>query len=268
MLNQIFSEQEESLVSSAKSALYYPSGNISETIRSIFKGTEPERAAEILEVTLGQVGFEQKQRREYVLAAVGVTPSKQLIENELYVRALGDYGNNTDELSRFLTEAKIDQKTLPVPTQVSSEIIEQAKVYGTVANSLDELYTEALYRKRIMPIMTLLKRLSPDELTGLITGIKDFITRVKQLGNDIIVKNPDFSPAIMGLLERSGLLMLAQRRDTIGQKLLLCGDILLAAGVLAANAKQNSALNEEQTAAAAGLWLYNSEGPPLAEEIL
>ncbi len=267
----VFSEQEEALVEALKSSIYYPAGPVLASVSSQLKSVELEAAAEILETALTQVGFEQKQRRDFVLSSLGIAPPVgKARDAELFVRLIADSSGDTGQLRGLITDSGIDQKIFPPPSTIQAETLEQAKIYGEAANALESFYSEALYQKRVKPIIELLKKLTPEQLENVLGQTKDFIARVQQLGSgsDILVKDPDFSPAMKELLTKTGLSVLANQLETIGKRLSLCSNILLAAGVLTANAKQGSILNDEQMGLAAGLWLYGTQGAPTAEEIL
>lgn len=271
MIDEVLTEEEEKILEQLKGLFYYPSDSVWASVARLIKPFQLERAAEILEVGVIQIGFEQKQRRDFVLSSLGIVPPAERIRDaELFVRMVADSNGDVSRLRSLMADSKIDEKTFPAPSTIQAETLGQAKIYGEAASALEGFYSEALYQKRVKPIMELLKKLTPEQLESVLVQTKDFIIRVQQLGSgsDVLVKDPDFSPAMKELIAKTGLSVLADQLQTIGERLSLCSNITLAAGVLSANAKQGSALSDEQAGLAAGLWLYGTQGTPLAQEIL
>ena len=268
MAGEIFTEQEEQILEQLKSVIFYSEGSILSEARRILKFSEKERAADILETALSQIGFEQKQRRDYVLSSMGInTEEAKTVDAEVFVRAVGNYGNNQAQIQNLVFSAKLDSSLFKF-TNTTDEVLEQARTFNVVASNLENMFSNFLYEKRIKPIVALLKKLPPDRLNSVLAQTKDYIQRVQRLGNDIIQKNPDFSNAMQQLFELTGLNVISDHKETIGQKLEFCGDILLVAGILNTSKNQDNKLTDEQIQRATGMWLYNLEGSPLAEEML
>ncbi len=105
-------------------------------------------------------------------------------------------------------------------------------------------------------------------MQSVIEQTKDYIHRVEQLGDDIIIKNPDFSNAMKQLFELTGLSIVSNKQETIGQKMGFCGDVLLSAAALNYSRTQGVPLSEESMERLTGGWLLKTEGTPAAEDIL
>lgn len=267
-VGNIFTDAEDLLIESLKSAFYY-SNDISVTeIKKVLSNIDNERASELLQTALSQVEFEQKQRRDYVLSSLGVDPELvTIIDAKLFTSAVALYNGDVNKIRQFVLNSNITGFIIQ-SNEVGREILEQAVLYKNVADKLDFIYSTTLYRNRIKPLISALSKLKTEQIQPTIEQINDYIHRVEQLGDDFAIKNPNYSNAIEKLFETIGLSIASSKRNSVGQRVEFCGDVLLALGLLSQLTQSGERLDDDKMRRISGLWLLSTDGPPSAEEIL
>jgi hypothetical protein len=268
MVGEVFTEAEETLLVELKSAFYYSNNNIYLEAKNLLRGLDNERASELMETVLSQLGFEQKQRREYILSYLGIDINRPRVdETEVFIHALAAYGTDTVRINQFVSEANLD-KSIFISTRIDEEAVKESRVFSVVSNNIKDFFSRSIYQKRIKAIISPLSRASDVELRNIVAQLKDYVTRVKQLGDEIIVTNPDYSNAVIDLFDRIGLGLTAKKMDTVGSRLSFCGDVLVAASYLLSLRESGTEFSDSASERAIGDWIYNIEGSTTAEDAL
>jgi len=271
MARDYFTDQEEEIITHVKQLFYYPDQAFSLTrLVGLTKEAATELRAELLRTAIIQLEFEQSQRRDYV--AQRITNSKIKLTSEdaaNLTRNIAAFKDLDNGLAMALDSINLDPDRLGLDiSRIDQAIIDQAQIYKTVAEQLEDFYANALIEQKIKTLFGPLNSLTTEELVTLEKEAKLFIDRVAQLEAKILELNPDIPETIEGLLQKAGLGLASLKNRALNEKLNFLTLAMVIATSLYQNRQRTAPLAEIDLKYALGLWFYYQQTPIDYDELV
>jgi hypothetical protein len=215
MIDRVFTEQEDNISAQIKSSFYYPQQDGWTTIKNLCASLPAESREEVLQSTLNQVAYEQKERADYIAAQMNYSNSNRL-ERDILARSV----------------ARKETPPKEVTASPSDSVFEQAKIYDTVATELENYYAKLSITPEINSLVGDLLKLSPETVNSFEQSIATFLSATDREKGNIVGTNPDIPAAIKKMYEKTSVGLLIDNYDTLPEKINLLATTLVILKVI------------------------------------
>lgn len=244
-MTDILTDEQDALVAAIKNQFYYPNGGaIYETVKALAASQKPDEQANIFRLSVRQLNYEQSLRRRFVLDSLYANSDLlRLTAQENLVAKISTLSPGAYAPTPIVPEGE------PAPqiiAAVSQEVIEQARIYQTVAVQLHQFTAASRLTPPVHALYRSLKRIALADLEQLRTTVQSFIAEIAKQEEAIFSFNPDLPAPMIVVLKKAGLDLPIGRYQTLGEKLNFLGVILIISSVISQAAQQQLQLTEEQ----------------------
>lgn len=260
MTEEILTEAEDTLVGQLKSLFYYPTADFIALTDRALASLPTEKQEEIIRILLSQIGFEQAERRRYIVSMLFGTLTLTVPEQEelVYTITTRPVGGITNTL------LPSHPNVVPLQPALSQELIDQAKIFTAVDKSVTEYRGHLYEMTHVGAYYDALKHLASADQQQLADTVQQFVGSIEQTGDRIFTYNPDFPPGLMGLLKKAGLDLAVRKLTTLAEKLDFLTTVLAVSRTIIQNRAQPTPLSDEQARSTLAIWLATVKQPDTA----
>lgn len=205
-------ETEEQTVSELKQVFYYGATDIdgiNKAVSQIKSSYEGKDWLKIVNQAINELSYEQARRRDYITDQLGLGQlTKQQLDTVILSLALNP--------SQVSTAVKKFNGLIQSPNNLSPELQQQAQYFKHVDVAVSS-YFASQKKQELMPIFTILKKLSQHDLTELSNIIHLFIEKVGASYQDNGGENLVIPQAITEKLQKYGLESICQGKKYIDE---------------------------------------------------
>lgn len=229
MDEDLFTQEEESLIDNLKAA-FYNRQPTAEIVKELVAALAKERRAKVINAALIQVSAEQAQRRRYVVATLLRNDSLDQGKQDSFVSYFAEHNGDLNDLP---AEFGLSQDELSVGQEQLPAILEQAKIFAQTDQRLENFSVELLLKQRVNLYFNLLKNLTDNQLSTLLTGISSYLSQAERGRGESIYYNPELPKALVETLAIAKMGLSLNSFNELAEKVQFLTNILyIAQGIL------------------------------------
>lgn len=248
-----------------KQSFYYPDGGRpfirAEAILNEYK-IAPNMRSDLVGGVIAAIKFEQRERLDYVIQLLGVSHLPKGKSPEFLMLALGDVqtgGRLSEDVAKtFGINIQLLSNLL-----LNKQILDIIKIFSGVYQQIEMFYTDFYGYTFVRPILPILQRVVPQELSNLDSQISSFSAQVGAYGKEVFDNSLGLPAALLESLEKVGMKISLDRQESLGDKLKFLLGVKTIIQVLIANNAKGAKQTNEQLIAECGRVLYLYDPTPL-----
>lgn len=255
--------EEETLITELKAFFYYPSAENQNLVKSVNKRIEAidkPRRASVTSALLVEISYEQAERRRYIIEVLGIGRLEK-DEQEIFIRRLNE--NPTDVINVL---RKTNPQATITNTSPDAAVLEQAKIFDTVAKQLEQYFSVLIADERIKTIFGLIKGLGAERRQQLSQDLSAFLAELERMFGAGALGNAQISTGVIRQLEAIGLSDALKKYETFGERVNFINRVRTVVDALIANQNLPNPLSDEELIQKIAVWSYYQDPPPLLAE--